>query len=333
MKSKEELNYGNLFDINIKPNRVLKKLRKIFVPKSIRKRQDFENNLRLKGLVSDKWVQFIGEYFNGNFEKFELVPKKYLNNEKIIWQYWGQGIDNNLPEVVKICFASVDQYKGDYTVIRLDDNTIPKYLDLPSFVLDKRKNLEFKHAFFADLLRLALLSTYGGIWIDATVLLTSEINKTILDQDFFMFHRSELAQDKNTWVKFNSDYFGWDAKHKVNVLNSFIVSRKNNYVALVCLDIMLNYWKTQSHIPHYFFFQIMFNVLKSEYLNLNNFLIVDDTLPHLLQLKLNEKFDESDFKNILNLVNIHKMTYIDIQDSDTYYGFIKACFLGKEVAK
>lgn len=330
MNSKITLNYTNFFDINIKPNRGLKILRKIFVPKSIRKRQDFENNIKLKGLVADKWRMFIAEYFNDGFERYELVPKKTLNNEKIIWQYWGQGINGNLPEVVKICFASVDKYKGDYTVIRLDDNTINEYFDLPSFIADKRKNPEFKHAFFADLLRLALLSTYGGIWVDATVLLTSAIDKTLLEQNFFMFHRSELAQDKNTWVSFNSDYFGWSDIHRVNVLNSFIVSRKNNNVATVCLDIMLNYWKTQNHIPHYFFFQIMFDILKNEYLNLKDFLIVDDTLPHLLQFKLDQKIDEYDFQNILNLVGVHKMTYVNIQDDGTYYCHLKKKFLDKE---
>jgi len=330
MNSNADMKNDNFFDVNVKPNRVLKIFRKIFIPRAIRKKADFENNLQLKGIVSDKWRQFISAYLNGNLDKFEITPKKKLDTEKIIWQYWGQGINNNLPEVVKICFASADKYKDDYTIIRLDDNTLQEYLDLPNFVWERRKNPEFKHAFFADLLRLALLSTYGGIWIDATVLLTSEINKKLLDQDFFMFHRSNSAQDKKQWENFNSNYFGWSDEHKVNVLNSFIISKKNNHVVKICLDIMLNYWKTQNHIPHYFFFQIMFDVLKNDYLNLDEFIIVDDTFPHLLQLKLNQKFNEVDYKSIVKQVNIHKMTYVNIQDDDTYYGYLKKCFLGKE---
>ena len=261
MSSVKKINFTNFFNINSKHKRILNPLRKIFIPRAIRKKVDFENNLQLKCLISDKWRQFIGAYLNGDLDKFVITPKKILDTEKIIWQYWGQGVNNNLPEVVEICFASVDKYKGDYIIIRLDDNTLQEYLDFPNFVWDKRKNPEFKHAFFADLLRLALLNTYGGVWIDATVLLTSEINKKFLDQDFFMFHRSNSAQDKKQWESFNSNYFGWNNEHKVNVLNSFIVSRKCNYISSVCLDIMLNFWKTQNHIPHYFFFQIMFNVL------------------------------------------------------------------------
>lgn len=329
MSSEKKINYTNFFNVNAKSNRISSLLRKIFIPRAVRKKVDFENNLELKGLISDKWRQFIDEYLNGGLDKFEITPKKKLDTEKIIWQYWGQGINNNLPEVVELCFASVDKYKGDYIVIRLDDNTLQEYLDLPNFVWDKRKNPEFKHAFFADLLRLALLSTYGGIWIDATVLLTSKINKMFLDQNFFMFHRSNTAQDKKQWENFNSNYFGWNDEHKVNVLNSFIVSKKSNYISNICLDLMLNFWKTQNHIPHYFFFQIMFNVLENYYLNLGEFIMFDDTLPHLLQLKLNQTFNKIDYENILNQINIHKMTYVNVKNDDTYYGYLKKYFLGK----
>lgn len=331
MTSNTQCIYRDFFPIQKKPNRILRAIRKLCVPRGIRKRNDFEENLLVKSQVYEKWTLFLKGYFDGELEKFEILPKKKLNNEKIIWQYWGQGVDQNLPEIVKICFSSIDLYKGEYTVIRLDDHNLHEYIELPDFIREKRKNSEFKHAFFADLLRLALLNAYGGIWMDATILLTSEINHELLEQDFFMFHRSDSAVSKQSWEHFNSNYFGWSDRHKVNVLNSFIISKKNNDIVNICLDIMLNYWKTQSSIPHYFFFQIMFDVLKNEFLEMNDFLIVDDTLPHLLQLKLNEKFNSNEYKEIINLVNIHKMTYISNYDYETYYGYLKKTFMGNEL--
>lgn len=327
MSSNTPCIYHDFFPIQQKQNRVLRAMRKIFVPRSIRKRHDFEENLLVKSQVYEKWNIFLNSYFNSEFEKIEILPKKHLNCEKIIWQYWGQGIDNNLPEVVKICFSSIDLYKGEYTVIRLDDHNLHEYVELPDFVWEKRKNPEFKHAFFADLLRLALLNAYGGVWVDATILLTSEINPELLEQDFFMFYRSDSTLNKKKWIDFNSNYFGWSDRHKVNVLNSFIISKRNNLVTNTCLSIMLNFWKTQNNIPHYFFFQIMFDVLKDNYLPLSKFIIMDDTLPHLLQLKLSEQFNERDYQDILNQVNIHKMTYVNIQDQNTYYSMIKKKFL------
>ncbi|MCW1667925.1 capsular polysaccharide synthesis protein [Campylobacter jejuni] len=37
---------------------------------------------------------------------------------------------------------------------------------------------------FSDLLRVSLLNNYGGIWLDAGMFLSGEIQKEILDQDF-----------------------------------------------------------------------------------------------------------------------------------------------------
>lgn len=84
-----------------------------------------------------------------------------------------------MPEIVHICFDSVDRYKGEYKVIRLDDAMISEYIDLPDFVWERRKNQQFTRTFFSDLLRVALLSTYGGVWLDATILLTGKLPKEI----------------------------------------------------------------------------------------------------------------------------------------------------------
>ena len=41
-----------------------------------------------------------------------LSLKKSFENEKIIWQFWGQGWDlEKLPDVVKISYKSVQKYK------------------------------------------------------------------------------------------------------------------------------------------------------------------------------------------------------------------------------
>lgn len=306
----------------------LKLFYKLFVPRTIRKRQKNDINLRQKHHVASLWVYFLEKYFNSELKKYDLKKKKSISHSKIIWQYWGQGINTqSLPEIVKICFASVDKYKGDYEVIRLDEKSVQEYLDLPDFVWLKKGNPLFKHAFFADLIRLALLDVYGGIWVDATILLTSEIDAKIANQDFFMFQRSVEALNKEKWIKYNNDYFGWHDQHYVNVLNSFIVSKPNNKVTHTCLDLMLNYWETQNNIPHYFFFQIMFDVLTKNYINCEDFLLMDDTLPHLLQEKLKDKYNAEEYIELLNKINIHKTKYIQEKNPNTYYSKLLQEFL------
>ena len=295
-----------------------------FTTKKYRKEFAIKANFYQKKHVAQQWNFFIDQYLAGKLNYFNLKPKVNLENEKIIWQYWGQGVElAQQNEVVKLCFDSVDKFKGDYKIIRLDENTVKDYLDLPDFVWETKKNPQFKPAFFADLIRLALLDIYGGIWIDATILLTSQIDQNILNQECFMFQRSANAENKDFWIAFNSDYFGWNAEHFVNILNSFIVAKKNNEIIHMCLDIMLNYWKTQKDIPHYFIFQIMMNeLLKRKIFNID-LMVLDDTLPHVLQTKMKEPYNEDEYYSILKYTNIHKINYIKNADENSYFNKLK----------
>ncbi len=298
-----------------------------FVPKATRKKINKKANLLQKQHVAVCWDIFLNHYFSNRLEHFSLIKKKQFSDQKIIWQYWGQGLQSDLPEMVELCFSSVERFKADYQIIRLDDQNIKDFLDLPDFVWEKKGNPKFKPAFFADLIRLALLSLYGGVWLDATILLTAPIDHKILDSEYFMFQRSQFTLDKELWYQYQDDYFDWSDSQRVNVLNSFIVAKKGNPVISTCLDIMLNYWKTQSNIPHYFFFHIMFDILIKEYFMDQQCQVIDDTLPHLLQVKLNSPFNQIDYDEILNKINIHKLTYMKNVTKNSYYEYLIKEFL------
>lgn len=273
--------------------------------------------------IADCWKQFINFYFEDKLVKYSFKPKKYIGNKKIIWQYWGQGIDTpDLPEIVKMCFKSVDSNSGEYTVIRLDDSNIQDYIDIPQFVWDKRKNPKFKHAFFADLLRLALLDVYGGVWLDATVYLSAVLSDLSVDSGFFMYQRSSYKTNSIEWTTFNQSYFSWNNDHKINVLNSIIYAKKNNLVIHTCLDILLNFWRTQEHIPHYFFFQIMFDTLINHKLSDYQCTIIDDTKPHLLVKVLDETFDIDTYQQIILQTDTHKLSYNKLFKPNSYYHYL-----------
>lgn len=297
-----------------------------FLPKAIRNQLKLHASIQQQNILAQNFHALIAYYQQGQLPQFHIKPKKAFNHQKIIWQYWGQGIGGNLPEMVRLSFASIDKYKGDYQVIRLDDKNLDDYLELPDFIWEKRKNPEFKHAFFADLLRLTLLNAYGGIWADATILLTAPIKDDIKSQDFFMFQRSSTATNKQYWQTFNSDYFSWQENHHINVLNSFIVAKKENAIIHHCLNLLLNYWYTQNHITHYFFFQIMFDVLIKEFIPEHNCPIIDDTLPHLLQTKLSKTFNQPEYNDIISKINIHKMSYVQEIPPNSYYEYLKKQF-------
>ena len=212
--------------------------------------------------------------------------------------------------------------KGDYEVIYLDDNNISEYIDFPHFVHEKRKNSGFRHVFFSDLLRLALLKAYGGVWVDATFLFTAPLSEHLGEMNFFVFQRSTKTKDKKKWQKLNSDYFSWKEEHRVKFLSSIMFSQKENRTVYHLLQLMLFFWRTQEHIPHYFFFQILFDELKKEGL-IEEFEIVDDTFPHLLFAELNNPFDKDKLDHILAQCNQHKLTYVKECLPGSFYAYLK----------
>lgn len=314
---------------NIISNKPFKIFYNGLVPRSIRKEWGFRySELPLQIQVAKYWKQIIQAYINGEIKKYNIQPKKDLKNKKIIWQYWAQGIEN-ANDTAKLCFASVDKYKGNYEVIRITDDNIDEYLDLPEFIKEKRNSPEFRPVFFSDLLRVSLINAYGGIWLDASILLTAEIPNEYVEYNFFMFSRDPESNNQN-WGKGDQHfYFNWRNEFKVKHLNSIIYGHKKSQLSSVILDLLLYFWKTEEKIPHYFFFQILTNELKSTDATLFNFPIEDDTLPHLLQQKMNKKFKKEEYQYITDQASLHKLSlHENLKEKDifgnlTYYGFFK----------
>ena len=308
-------------------NMVSHKPYKIFytglIPKPIRKWLSKKADLAQQNHVATCWKEVISLYMDGELDEIVVAPKKDLKDKKIIWQYWGQGWNSELlPEVVQICTCSVQMNKGDYEVIYLDDKNIGEYIDLPHFIGEKRKNPEFRHVFFSDLLRLALLKAYGGVWVDATVLFTGPIPAHLSEIDFFVFERTTKTKDKERWQRLNGDYFSWKEEHRIKFLSSIMFARKENGTINNLLQLMLFFWKTQEHIPHYFFFQILFDELKTEGL-IEEFETVDDTFPHLLFAELKNPFDKDKLDHILAQCSQHKLTYVKDCLPSSFYAYLK----------
>jgi len=220
-------------------NRILNKkpwkyIYKEIMPKTLYKCIQRKVDFLQQEAVAESWDRVIEEYFKGKIDKVEVFPKKSLTGRKIIWQYWGTGWEyGKLPDIVKLCYKSADKNKGNYEIIRLDNENFKEYIEFPEFIMEKIKNGSMGYTHFSDLLRLALLDTFGGVWLDASILLTAPLSDYTADgilekKGYFMFQRSESTENKEFWKKLNSDYFSWDERSKVRVLNSVIFSEKNN---------------------------------------------------------------------------------------------------------
>lgn len=285
---------------------MLKNHIKSFVPTSLWK------ILRLRRIV-DHHAQvvricdnLIADYYSRPVDPLP-VAKKELGTDKIIWQYWAQGYDD-VPKEVQECLDSIEKYAGEYKVIRLQDNNLDEYLDIPEYIKEKRN--VYSYAFFSDLLRVLLLSTYGGLWLDATVLLSGPIPEEYSDYDFFLFQRDKNEKNKDYWENVYAYYFCWDKRFRVNMLSSIFFAKKGTAVICTLAGLMMKWWKENESLPDYFFLQILFDVLINGRMKGYNCPIVSDCKPHYLQQSINDpNFDLMDRDTILATIPIHKLTY------------------------
>ena len=136
----------------------------------------------------------------------------------IFWGYWHD--PDSVPGIVNECFISWRRNYPTYSIIIVNSNTISKYIkrdELPR-KFDKIK----EHQMRSDFIRLALLKKYGGIWLDATILMMKPIAPIWLD------HKYDLAVFHQPWLQTVGD--------EVIIENWFISAPKNSKIIQLWKD-------------------------------------------------------------------------------------------------
>lgn len=109
---------------------------------------------------------------------------------KTIWMCWFQGEeDNSLSELNRKCINRWRQLNPTWQVNVLSDKTIAEYVPEYFEIIknSRRRQMQKK----SDLLRLLLLSKFGGVWVDASVYpmmgLNEFYNKIVNETGFFAY--------------------------------------------------------------------------------------------------------------------------------------------------
>ena len=266
------------------------------------KRREFRNKLYLK--YKKQYLKNYLYALDGNLENVIVKNPKDLCNK--IWICWLQG-EKNMPDIVKVCIGSIKKYKPEnMDIIILDEDSIKDYIKFPDYIILKREKDYIKSAQFSDLLRISLLSSYGGIWIDSTVLLTQKIPEDILNAEFFAFHSIEKGKHNNSW---------------------FLVSKSNNVLVNSVKNLMFEYWRVQNKMLDYFLYHLFFDVMvennKKLEIEWNKVPLYWDYDCYDIGPLVFQKYDEEKFKELQKQF-IHKLTYKYNKSKD-----IKGTFLEK----
>ncbi len=130
-----------------------------------------------------------------------------MNILKKLWFLWLQGLEE-APLVVKKCYESWQKYNPNWEIVFLDNNNFKDYVTIG---LPQEKFAPLSGAHKADLIRLELLSKYGGVWADATSLCRVPLDDWLEDYTgagFFAF-------------TYETRSYGW-------ILNWFLASEPSN---------------------------------------------------------------------------------------------------------
>lgn len=244
---------------------------------------------------------YLCKRYKPQYKKEEMVTSSY------IWICWLQGIEQS-PEIVRACLHSVKENCKGKEIIFLDENNLDDFINLPDYIISKWKQGIISNAQFSDIVRADLLTSFGGIWIDATVFLTAPLEKYIDDADLFAF-RTTFNDSKEAPILISS----W-----------FLSSKKNNPIITETRRLLLEYWKEHNVLVNYYLFHLFFSMVArsfpSEWKNVPR---QTNGNSHLLQFRLNEEYKEKEFLHLCKLTNIHKLTYKDVQYSKgTYSNFL-----------
>lgn len=104
--------------------------------------------------------------------------------EAPIWFFWLQG-EENLPPIPKLCLQSIRKHANGHEVIVLSADNYKEYVNIPDILIEKYRLGRIKAAHFADILRVELLAQQGGLWLDATMLVTRDLPQEIFEVPFF----------------------------------------------------------------------------------------------------------------------------------------------------
>ncbi|MGN6647013.1 MAG: capsular polysaccharide synthesis protein [Cytophaga sp.] len=158
---------------------------------------------------------------------------------KILWLLWFQNWEN-APLVAQKCKSTWIEHNPDWTIHFLTSENLPEFIDMES-VLPGFKDKNVPIVSYSNMIRMALLIKYGGVWADSTLYCNRPLNEWIQQctapSGFFAFANPGPDRMLSTW---------------------FLAATPGHTLVKKWYAECLNYWSTRTerhtyHWSHYLF--------------------------------------------------------------------------------
>ena len=269
--------------------------------------------LRLSTTLKTK--QKLEKKYKWKLEEFDKAyTEKEHKSSDTIWICWFQGMDN-APDLVKKCYQSVIKNNPDKKVIVITEKNISDYVTFPEYIVTKWKQGVITHTHMTDLLRLELLITYGGLWLDATVLCTGTAPEYFFDSDLFFFQTLKPGRDGHA-----------------SYISSWLMEAKtNNKILMATKELCYEYWKTNNTMWDYFLLHDFMSIVLEKYEeDWKKIIPRDNATPHILLLRLFDQYDEKMWATIKSQTQFHKLTYKFSEEKQKEQGTYYRILLGEQ---
>ncbi|MEF2736683.1 polysaccharide biosynthesis protein [Bifidobacterium pseudolongum subsp. globosum] len=159
-------------------------------------------------------------------------------NDGPIWVMWWQGIDEYTPPIVRACVDSIRRHANGRSVNIITRDSLDSFVIIDTNIMDNVRRGMISITTLSDIVRFALLYKYGGIWMDATMYLTQDLDSSIAWYRFYSIPNHEVAPVRN-WTGY------------------FMGGMKGNPLFSVMYQAFVKLYSRTNHIPDYFMIDIM----------------------------------------------------------------------------
>ena len=228
-------------------------------------------------------------------------PNITLNVSNNVWVYTPNGIENE-SILVKKCYQSICAQFKNHEIVVITDENYKQFVHLPNYIFTKIESDVINNENFKELLSIALLNTYGGVWIDATIYCSPlcKIPAFMIESDFFVVQNLKPTSDGSV----------------LNNQTWFIAARKNSSIVHALNTLLWEYWKNdhwlnENILSHFMYIVSLYFV--KEWKRIYQY---PASLTYILNLSLYNKYKKETFEEILSNCPIHKLN-IPLYNDDT----------------
>ncbi|MBD5492108.1 MAG: hypothetical protein HDR16_08350 [Lachnospiraceae bacterium] len=249
-----------------------------------------------KELEFSKVYRYLDKYINEKtFAIADIQNVNSVKQNKTIWIFWMQGMEN-APALVRKCYESVcKNVPQGYDIILLTDKNLREYVSLPRFIWDKYEQGYITTTHLSDIIRVELLCTYGGCWVDATVFCSGPVPEYMVSGEMFLF------QDSIT------------EKLVIKMSSWWLCAEKTNRLMHAVRNMLYDFWEQETDIHNYFVLHIMISRLidaDAECKRIfNEIPYFNNSTPHILWRRLGREFKERDWEILRGNTPVHKLSY------------------------